>query len=218
MDQEEEEEGEESETSKLRVFKPSFVNGKANSAYAPEKRVLPKRNVKKSQKYVDFAEDFDDDDIEDDRDDFELEGEHEVNEVEAEEENRRFYEKTVEDVEETEAEAEPEEEDEDISQFVTRRQYNKVLWWVCLWSPRQCKYRSHQKQDVLNHVKKHQNLNQFVCNDCGLSFANRQVLDSHQLSHAKHKFLKCNHSNCTFQTINETTMKMHKLRHKRAKN
>lgn len=204
------------EVPKLRVFKPSFVNGKANNAYAQERRVLPKRNVKKSQKYVDFEEDFDDNDIEDEKKEF---LEMEVNEEEAEEktqeQERLPYERTV----KVEPKVKPQVgKDEEMSQFVTRRQYNKVLWWVCLWSPRLCKYRSHEKQDVLNHVKKHKNLNQFVCNDCGLSFANRQVLDSHQLTHQKNKFLKCNHSNCAFQTINETTMKMHKIRHKRLKN
>ena len=194
-----------SDTSKLRIFKPSFVNGKGtNDPYATQRRTLPKRNVKKNQKYIDFEEDFEDED--DIREQIRTVY---YNEEEAEEENRKFYEKTVEDEEDF--------IDDDASRFVVKRRYNKKLWFVCIWNPRQCKYRSHLMNEVVNHVKKHQNIRQLICNwnHCSASFATPQQLQSHQLIHKKQKFFKCNFENCGFQTINETALKMHKIRHKR---
>ena len=204
---EEEEEIEEeiksSDTSKLRIFKPSFVNGKVtNNPYAAQRRTLPKRNVKRIHRYLDFEDDFEDEE------DFRKVFQNDYNEEEAEEDNRKFYENTKE---------EEDYEEDDASRFVVKRRYNKKLWFVCVWNPRQCKYRSHLMNEVVNHVKKHQKIRQLVCNwnHCSASFASQEQLESHQLTHKRQKFFKCNFENCGFQTINETALKMHKIRHKR---
>ncbi|CAG2120151.1 unnamed protein product, partial [Medioppia subpectinata] len=108
-------------SSKLRVFKPSFVNGKlASNAYAVQ-RDVPKRTIKKVQRYGNFVEDLDDDDDDEYNEEAVNEDiDHHLDEEEAEEENRMFYEKTSDETEDN-------GEDDDLSSFLTKRRYNKKL-------------------------------------------------------------------------------------------
>ncbi|XP_054152437.1 zinc finger protein 236-like [Oppia nitens] len=203
------------DNSKLRIFKPSFMNGtNDDNPYATtptsQRRDVPKRTAKKNPRYVDFEEDYDDyidDDVQDNEDEEIEEPETHFNEEEAEVENTMFYERTNEDKTENDC----------FTKYITKRKYNKILWYVCLWNPRQCKYRSHEQKDVMTHIQKHLNISLFTCNwdQCSASFADQQQLINHQMSHTgAPQLLKCNYKNCQFKAFNEKTLRLHKNRHK----
>ena len=202
---------------RIRIFKPSFVNGKVVSSPSDEqkdnsieRRTLPKRSVKKNKRYIDFQEDFEDFE---EPEPLRKAGRSRITsyEEEAEEENRKFYENTNNDEEEEYNTV------DEAKRYVVTRRYNKKLWFVCIWNPRQCKFRSSLKNEVLNHVRKHQNIRHFTCdwNKCNASFVSKQLLDNHQMIHTRLKSFRCGFPFCDFKTESRTALNMHKNRHKR---
>jgi KRAB domain-containing zinc finger protein len=190
-----------SNRSKLRVFKPSFINKcVGNNPYAPQihdsyyrsigNKYESKRRAKK-RKDKDFDE---------------------------EEEDDEEFEEIKDEIEEEVIDIEEEEKDEfeirsDIAKYIIKKKHNKKLWYRCGWNS--CKYQSYRRSALVFHIKKHLNLRPFKCNwsECGASFIQKFQLMTHQMIHRGEKPYKCNFPNCFFSTVRAGALKIHKIRH-----
>jgi len=202
---------------KLRIFKPSFVNGyDGDNPYATQTRsansqriVINSRRIgintrrlgmkyksRRSHRNSRYVKD--EDGVE--------EYEEEEEEKEEEVEDKMDYEEG----EEVHAEDDVEE---DIAKFITKRKYNRKLWYKCIWN--QCKYQSYRRSALVFHVKKHMNFRPYKCNwpHCDASFIQKFQLMTHLLVHKGEKPYKCNFPNCMFSTVRAGALKIHKIRH-----
>lgn len=180
-----------SNRSKLRVFKPSFINKCVdNNPYAPQihdynRRIANKYESKRRAKKR-KDEHFDEEEDE------EIDETEEVIDIEEEEKDEIL---------------------EDIAKYIIKKKYNKKLWYRCGWNS--CKYQSYRRSALVFHVKKHLNLRPFKCNwpQCGASFIQKFQLITHQMTHRGEKPYKCNFANCFFSTVRAGALKIHKIRH-----